>query len=163
MSGHSENLIFCNKRKKIGRPEHLLIPHLSTSNNILFSSYHPPPPPSPSKWTLCAVGKYCSPGRPIDVPLQRPRHVLIWRPWDVPIWHPEDIQGTFLIWCSRDVPGRLSGDVSRTFSGRPVENLQSTQTRMSQFFLNHSFGTYSIDKIYLKPSETSKMEHFLQN
>ena len=49
MSGHSENLIFCNKRKKIGRPEHLLIPHLSTSNNILFSSYHPPSPSIPVK------------------------------------------------------------------------------------------------------------------
>ena len=44
MSGHGANLIFFNKKKKkIGRPEHLLTFHLhpppcSTSNNISFTS-----------------------------------------------------------------------------------------------------------------------------
>ena len=49
-----------------------------------------------------------SPGRPLKILFDRPKDVLIWR--------------------SRDVP--------RTFSGRPLEDLQGTQTWMSpNFFL----------------------------
>ena len=48
MSGHGENSIFFIKKKiKIGRPEHLLTPHLvGTSNNISFLLLSTPPPPS---------------------------------------------------------------------------------------------------------------------
>ena len=60
---------------------------------------------------------------PGDVPVWCPGDVLQWRPWDV------------LIWRSRDVPGRLIRYIPRTFSGRPLENLQIAQTWMSQNFL----------------------------
>ena len=70
-------------------------------------------------------------GRPLKILCDHPGDVLIWRPRDVPICHPGDV----LIWHSRDVPGRLIRDVPRTFSGRPLEDLQSTQTWMSQHFL----------------------------
>ena len=48
MSGHGENSIFFIKKKiKIGRPEHLLTPHLvGTSNNTSFLLLSTPPPPS---------------------------------------------------------------------------------------------------------------------
>ena len=63
-----------------------------------------------------------------DHPVDVPSDVPIWRPGDVLKWCLRDV----LIWRSRDVPGRLIRDVPRTFSGRPLEDLQSTQTRMSQ-------------------------------
>ena len=58
------------------------------------------------------------------------RDVPIWRPGDVLKWRPEDA----LVWRSRDVPGGLIRDVPRTFSGRSLEDLQSTHTWMSQNF-----------------------------
>ena len=96
-------------------------------------------------------GKYWCPGRLEDVPLQRPQDIpqrsYLTVPGmslsDVPgtswsnvlgtFWN--DVQGGVLIWSSRDVPGRLIRDVPRTFSGRPLEDLQSTQTWMFQHFL----------------------------
>ena len=38
---------------------------------------------------------------------------------------PGDVQ----IWRSKDVPGRLIRDIPRTFSGRPLEDLQSTPSK----------------------------------
>ena len=58
------------------------------------------------------------------------------------LWRPGDV----LIWLSRDVPRRLT----RTFSGRPLEDLQSTQTWMPKIFFSFSFRTCLIDQIYLK-------------
>ena len=92
-----------------------------------------------------------SPGRPLKILFDRPGDVLIWR--------------------SRDVPGRLIRDVPRTFSGRPLEDLESTQTWMSNFFLTFlselirltKSKSISTLKVYWEPSKTSKMEHFLQN
>ena len=58
-----------------------------------------------------------SPGRPLKILFDRPGDVLKWCAGDILIWH------------SRDVP--------RKFSGRPLEDLESTQTCMSKiFFLN---------------------------
>ena len=64
---------------------------------------------------------------------------------DVLKWRPGDI----LIWRSRDVPGRLIRDVPRTFTGRPLEDLESTQTWMSNFFL-----TFLSDLIRLTESKS---------
>ena len=72
---------------------------------------------------------------------------------------------------SRDVPGTLIWDVPRTLSGRPLEDLESTQTWMSNFFITFLSElirlTKSISistlKMYWELSKTSKMEHFLQN
>ena len=93
-----------------------------------------------------------SPGRPLKILFDRPGDVPIWRPGDVLKWRPGDV----LIWRSRDVPGRLIRDVPRTFSGRPLEDLQSTQTWMSQHFFNFSFRTYPINQIYLKAFQHSR-------
>ena len=81
------------------------------------------------------AGKYWSPGRPPPTSPGRPLKILFDRPGDV------------LIWRSRDVPGRLIRDVPRTFSGRPLVDLESTQTWISKIFFNFSFRTYSIDQI----------------
>ena len=107
------------------------------------------------------------PGRPLKILFDRPGDVAIWRPGDVLKWRPVDV----LIWCSRNVPGRLVRDVSRTFSGRPLEDLESTQTWMSNFFLTFlseliwltKSKSISTLKVYWEPSKTSRMEHFLQN
>ena len=128
--------------------------------------------------TKFPAGKYWSPGHPEDVPkdpiwpsgdipIWRPGEVLISRPGDVLKWRPGDV----LIWRSRDVPGRLIRDVPRTFSGRPLEDLESTQTWMSNFFLTFlselirltKSKSISTLKVYWEPCKTSKMEHFLQN
>ena len=108
-----------------------------------------------------------SPGRPLKTLFDCPGNVSIWRPGDVLKWRPGDV----LIWRSRDVPGRLIRDVPRTFSGRPLEDLESTQTWMSNFFLTFlselirltKSKSISTLKVYWEPSKTSKMEHFLQN
>ena len=71
-----------------------------------------------------------SPGRPLKIVFDRPRDVPIWRPGNVLKWRPGDVR----IWRSKDVLGRLIQDVPRTFSGRSLEDLQSTQTWMSQHF-----------------------------
>ena len=83
-------------------------------------------------------------GRPPPTSPGRLLKILFDRPVDVPIWR------------SRDVPKTLIWNVPRTFSGRPLEDLQSTQTWMCQLFFNFSFRTYSIDQIYLKAFEHSK-------
>ena len=44
MSGHGGNPIFFNKKIKIGRPEHSLTLHPSTSDNISLLPYTPAPP-----------------------------------------------------------------------------------------------------------------------
>ena len=119
-----------------------------------------------------------------DVPRTSPSDVTrtspkdpIWTSRDVPIWRPEDVlkwcPGDVLIWRSRDVPGSLIRDVPRTFSGPPLEDLQSTQTWMSQkkiwlLFQNlldwpNLSKIISTLKVYWESSETSTMEHFLQN
>ena len=98
------------------------------------------------KLTYFPAGKYWSPGTPLptssgpplkilfarrgDIPIWRPREVSIWRPGDVLKWRPGDV----LTWPSRDVRGRLIREVPKTFSGRPLEDLESTQTWMSNFF-----------------------------
>ena len=69
--------------------------------------------------------------------------ILFNRPSKVPIWRPGDV----LIWRSRDVPGRLIRDVPRTFTERPLVDLESTQTWISKNLFNFSFITYSIDQI----------------
>ena len=75
-----------------------------------------------------------------------------WRPGDVLKLHPEHV----LIWRSRDVPGRLIvWDICRTFSGRPLEDLQSIQTWMSADSFNFSFRIYLIDQIHLKAFQNS--------
>ena len=56
-------------------------------------------------------------------------------------------------------------------SGRPLEDLQSTQTWMSNFFLTFlselirltKSKSISTLKVYWEPSKTSKIEHFLEN
>ena len=48
MSDHVANPISLIKKRKIGRPEHSLTPHLSTFDNISFLPY--PLPPPFSKW-----------------------------------------------------------------------------------------------------------------
>ena len=82
------------------------------------------------------AGKYWSPGRPLKILFERPGDIPIWRPGDVPIWRPEDVlkwrPDDVLIWRSKDVPGRLIRDVPRTFSGRPLEDLQSTHIWISK-------------------------------
>ena len=83
-----------------------------------------PPPTSPGR--LLKILFY-DPG---DVSIWRPRYVSIWRSGDVLKWRQVDV----LIWRSRDIPGRLIRDVPRTFSGRPLEDLQSTQAWISQNF-----------------------------
>ena len=101
-----------------------------------------------------------SPGRPLKILFDRPSDVALWRPRDVPIQRPRDVLKwhlvDVLIWRSRDVPRRLIRDVPRTFSGRPLEDLGSTQTWMSKFFLTFlselirltkSKSTYPIDQI----------------
>ena len=84
-----------------------------------------------------------SPGRSLKILFDRSRDVPIRRHGDVLKWRLGDV----LIWRSRDVPRRLIWDVPRMFSGRPLEDLESTQTWMSQIFLDFSFRTYSIDQI----------------
>ena len=87
-----------------------------------------------------------SPGRPLKILFERPGDIPIWRPGDVPIWRPEDVlkwrPDDVLIWRSKDVPGRLIRDVPRTFSGLPLEDLQSTHIWISKK-KNFSFRTYS--------------------
>ena len=84
-----------------------------------------------------------SPGRPLKILFDHSGDVLIWRPGYVLKWRPGDVK----IWRSRDVPWRLIRDVPRTFSGRPLEDPDSTQTWMSKIFFNFFFRTYSIDQI----------------
>ena len=102
------------------------------------SQRHPPP---------------TSPGHPLKI---------LWRPGDA------------LTWRSRHVPGRMFLEVSRTFQERLPEDFQSTQTWMSQkffqFFFQNLFDWPNLSKsistfkvYYWEPSQTSKMEHFLQN
>ena len=74
-------------------------------------------------------------GRPLKILFDGPRDVLIWRPGDGLKWRP----GDFLIRLSRDVPGRLIRDVSRTFSGRLLEDLESTRTWISKLFFQNLF------------------------
>ena len=111
-----------------------------------------------------------SPGISIKILYDRPRDVLIWRLGDILKLRPED----FLIWRSRDVQGSLIRNIPRTFSGRPLKDLQSTQTWIYQkkilTFLSEliwltisSIKTISTLKVYWEPSETCKVEHFLQN
>ena len=57
-----------------------------------------------------------------DVPIRRPRDVMKWRSRDI------------LIRGLRKVPGMLIRDIPTTFSARSLEDLQSTQTWMSQHF-----------------------------
>ena len=123
---------------------------------------------------------------PQDVPRMSPSNVHRTSPkdpiWsfrgcpDLPSWGSPNLTSKWrsrdvLIWRSRDVPGRLIWDVPRTFSGRPLEDLESTQTWMSNFFLTFlselirltKSKSISTLKVYWEPSKTSKMEHFLQN
>ena len=74
-------------------------------------------------------------GRPLKILFDGPRDVLIWRPGDGLKWRP----GDFLIRLSMDVPGRLIRDVSRTFSGRVLEDLESTRTWTSKLFFQNLF------------------------
>ena len=91
--------------------------------------------PSPSRQILVPR---TSRGRPPLMSRGRPLKILFDRPGDVPIRLPRDIlkwrPGDVLILRSRDVPERLIRDIPRTFSGRPLEDLESTQTWMSNFF-----------------------------
>ena len=118
---------------------------LLTDKVIAFTYWHMVTPSRQILVPRTSLGRPppTSPGRPLKILFDRPGNVPIWHPGDVLKWRPGDV----LIWRSRDVPGRLIRDVPRTFSGRPLEDLQSTQTWMSKFFFNFSFRTYSIDQI----------------
>ena len=131
-------------------------------------------------FSLYPAGKHWSPGHPKNVPSQtfpgRPLKILFVHPGDAPIWRRGVVwkwrPGDDLIWRSRDVPGRLIRDVPRTFSGRPVEDLRSTQTRMSQnlfelFFQNlfdwpNLLKSISTLKMYWDTGQTCKMVYFLR-
>ena len=63
-----------------------------------------------------------SPGRPLKILFDHPGDVPNWHPRGVSKWRPGDV----LIWRPRDVSGRLIQDVSRTFSGRPLDDLENT-------------------------------------
>ena len=91
------------------------------------------------------AGKYWSPWWPLKILFDHAGDVPICRPWDVSIWRPGDVR----LWRSKDGPGRLIWDVPSTFSRRPLEDLQSTQSWMSQHFVDFFFRAYSIDQIYL--------------
>ena len=69
----------------------------------------------------------------------------IWSFWG----RPEMKSSWLRIWRSRNVPGRLIQDVPRSFWGRSLEDLQSTQTWMKNW-------TDTIDKIYLKAFQRSR-------
>ena len=114
-----------------------------------------------------------------DIPNWCPGDVPIWRPGDVSKWRPGDV----LIWRPRDVPGRFVRDVSWTFSGRsqdvPYTTLKTCVgddvglpvggPQISFYFCLNLFHwpdlskSNSILKVYLEPSQTSKMELFLRN
>ena len=89
---------------------------------------------------FCRLMKHL-PSRQILVPRTSPSNVPRTSPKD-PIWPFRGRPGEFLKWRpgvvlirrSRDIPGRLIRDVPRTFSGRPLEDIESTQTWMSNFF-----------------------------
>ena len=51
-------------------------------------------------------------------------------------------------------PWEVESGPSQMFSGRPLQDLESTQTCMSKFFFNFSFWTYSIDLILKKHFNT---------
>ena len=100
-----------------------------------------PPPPT-------------SPGRPLKILFDHPR--------DVPKWRP----GDFLIWCPKNVPGRL---IRRTFKARITDDVASfvrcPWIFFVLFFRNlldwwNLAKSNSILKVYLVPSRTSKMELF---
>ena len=119
------------------------------------------------KITLNPAGKYWSQGRPPPTSPGRRLKILFDRPGDVPIWRPGDV----LKWCPWDVLIWRSRDVPRTFSGRPLEDLESTQTWVSKIFLTFlselirltKSKIISTLKVYWEPSKASKMQHFLQN
>ena len=52
--------------------------------------------------------------------------------------------GDVLIGRSKEVPGRLIQDVPRMFSGRPLEDLESTQTCMSKIIFIFSWHAYRL-------------------
>ena len=79
-----------------------------------------------------------SPGSPLKMLFDHPRHVSTWRPGDILKWRP----GDFLIWSSRDIPRRLIWDVSRTFKALKLGFLEIS--------FNFFFRTYSINQTYLK-------------
>ena len=54
-----------------------------------------------------SAGKYWSPGRPEDVPLQSPLKILFNHPRDILNWSPRDI----LLWRTRDVLKLRPGNV----------------------------------------------------
>ena len=86
------------------------------------------------------AGKYWTSGRPEDSPLQGSQDVpyltVQGRP-DLTSWgRPEMTSRGRPNMTFKDVPGRLIRDVPRTFSGRPLEDVQNNQTWMSQLFLN---------------------------
>ena len=68
-------------------------------------------------------------------------------------------------------PWEVDSGRPRTFTGRPLEDLESTQTWMSNFFKTFlselirltKSESISTLKVHREPSKTSKMEHFLQN
>ena len=107
-------------------------------------------------------------GRPPPALAWRRLKILFDRPGDFPIWRLGDV----LIWFSRDFPGRSIWYVPRTLSGHLLEDLQSTQTWMSQLFFKISSQnlfdwpnlskSISTNKVYWESSQTSKMEHFLK-
>ena len=141
---------------------------------------------------MLPTGKYWSPERPENVPLQRPLKILFehprnipnWRPGNVPIWRPTDVSkwrpGDVLIRRPRDVSWRLIRDVSSAFLGRPLDELENTFLGqcgficwMSLNFILLFFGNLldwpnqsksnSILTVYLEPTRTSKMKLFLLN
>ena len=121
-----------------------------------------------------------SPGRPLKILFDHPGDVPNWRPGDVLIWHPGNVlkwsPGAVLIWRIRDVPKRLIRDVPRTSPRLPWKNILGMMGLICwmslNFFLHFLRNLFdspnlskrnSILKVYLEPSQTSKMDHFLRS
>ena len=102
-----------------------------------------------------------SQGRPPPTYPRSPLKILFDRHGDVPIWRlgqrpnltswgrPEMTSKGCTNLTFRGRPWEVDSGCPRMFSGRPLEDLQSTQTFMSRHFFKFSFRTYLIDQIYL--------------
>ena len=101
----------------------LKVPYLVLSWQILVLKTSPSNVPKTSLKDPIWPSQVCPDLTPWGHPNLTSSDILKRRPEDVLVWH------------SSDVPGRLIRDVTRTFSGRPLEDLQITQTWMFQHFL----------------------------
>ena len=92
-----------------------------------------------------------SPGRSLKLLFNHPGDVPIWRPWDVLIY----VQGMSLGGWFRTSPGRSQDVRYRTFKARLRDDVGSW-TGCPKISFYFSFGTYSIEQIYLKAIQHSR-------